>query len=135
LLFGENLNGKPAPFKQCGVAIELKVFPVVAMTFVVRPKRFHHAHAVSRLTANGYAAPMQQVFDLAKRQWETNIHHHGPADNLWRLFEIAEWDFHSMMLRSARMRGIGALPVFRPIEMFLIANPTQSPKPRAGARL
>lgn len=42
---------------------------------------------------------MQHVFNIAKRQWETDVHHHCELDDFGRRLEIAEWDFaHELRL-------------------------------------
>ncbi len=43
-----------------------------------------------RLMAHVDAALMEQVFDIPKRQWEPNIHHHRKANDLWRRLEVAK---------------------------------------------
>ena len=41
--------------------------------------------------ANVDAAFMKQIFNVAKRKWKSDVHHHGQADDLGRCLEIAEW--------------------------------------------
>ncbi len=36
------------------------------------------------------AALVEQIFDITKRKWKPDIHHHGEADNLGRRFKISE---------------------------------------------
>ena len=40
--------------------------------------------------ANVYAALVQQVFDVARREWEADIHHHGELANFGRGFKITK---------------------------------------------
>jgi hypothetical protein len=47
---------------------------------------------------------VQQIFDLPQRQWKTDIHHHGKADNLGRSLEITEWISHRRTLRNPPRR-------------------------------
>ena len=47
-------------------------------------------------------ALMQQVLDLAQRQWEPEIHHHGKPDDLGRSLEISEWIRHPTTLLLQR---------------------------------
>ena len=48
------------------------------------------------------AAFVQQIFDLAQRQREANIHHHRKANDLGRRIEIAEGILHATKLRNGR---------------------------------
>ena len=34
---------------------------------------------------------MQQVLNISKRKWKSDIHHHRQTDDLWARFEIAKW--------------------------------------------
>ncbi len=44
----------------------------------------------NRLMTNIDTALMEQIFDITKRKWKPDIHHHGEADNLGRRFKISE---------------------------------------------
>lgn len=39
---------------------------------------------------NIYAALLQKVFDIAKRERKSNVHHHAKLDDLGRCFEVPE---------------------------------------------
>ena len=45
---------------------------------------------------------MQQIFDISKRKWKTDIHHHRQADDFRRRFEIMKWAalYHPQTLNS-----------------------------------
>ncbi len=58
------------------------------------------------------AAFVQQIFDIAKRQRETDVQHHRQADNLTARFEIAEWirlgHLQTLQIRSARLKPVSS---------------------------
>ena len=67
--------------------------------------------------ANIDAAFMEQVFDIAKGQWEAELQHHCQADNLAARFEIAKWirfgHVQPLQIRPARLKPVcseSALP-------------------------
>ena len=37
------------------------------------------------------AALVQQILNISKGQWKTDVHHHRQADNLTARFEVAKW--------------------------------------------
>jgi hypothetical protein len=43
------------------------------------------------LVANVDPAFVQQVFDIPKWEWESNIHHHAKLDDLGRSLEVTKW--------------------------------------------
>lgn len=46
----------------------------------------------------------EQVLDVAQREGEPNVHHHGNADDFWRRFEIAERTGRSARLSLPALR-------------------------------
>lgn len=57
------------------------------------------------------SALLQQIFDVPKRQWKTNVHHDGKADDLGDSFEVLEGDrlVISKGYTTARLRPNEAL--------------------------
>ena len=51
-----------------------------------------------------YPALVEQIFHIAERKWETDIHHHRETNDFWRSFEISEWILHPQTLRKATCR-------------------------------
>jgi len=45
----------------------------------------------NRFVANVNATFMQQVFDISKRKWIPNIHHHGQPNDLGASLKISKW--------------------------------------------
>ena len=61
-----------------------------------------------RFVANVDAALVQQVFDISKRKWKSDVHHYRQANDLGRRFEISKWAWfgHGQTLcdRPARLK-------------------------------
>jgi hypothetical protein len=59
-----------------------------------------------RFMADVDATFVQQVFNISKRKWKPDIHHHGQPNDLGTGFEIAKWrEFcHSAKLRDSAAR-------------------------------
>ena len=57
--------------------------------------REHWAKSVPPITncfmANIYASFMEQIFNITKRKWKSDIHHHGETDDLRRRLKVAKW--------------------------------------------
>ena len=53
------------------------------------------------------AALVQQVFDISKRKWKSDIHHHRQADDFWTGLEVSKWGVfcHPFTLGCANERG------------------------------
>ena len=51
-----------------------------------------------RLMADVDPAFGQQVLDVSKRQWKSDVHHHNQTDDLWRAVEISERIAHEPRL-------------------------------------
>jgi hypothetical protein len=62
------------------------------------------------LMADVDAALMKQVFDVAEREWETNVQHHRQANDIGTGFEVAKWRTfcHPAKLRNhpARLKSV-----------------------------
>ena len=83
-----------------------------------------------RFMADIDAAFVQQIFDIAKGQRETDVQHHRQADNLTARFEIAKWIRfgHPVRLRNRPAR----------LKRFCsdsASDHDHSPLPWAGMRL
>lgn len=50
------------------------------------------------------AAFVEQILDIAKRQWKPDIQHHREANDFRRCLEVAERIFHSLTLPGAHRR-------------------------------
>jgi hypothetical protein len=43
-----------------------------------------------RFVADFDPAFVEQILNVSKRQWKSNIHRHGQADNLWTGFKVSK---------------------------------------------
>jgi len=69
------------------------------------------------------AAFMQQVLDVAKRQWEPNVHHYGQPDDLGRSLEAPE----------RAMLGRGSTVGDRPVRLDRFSSDTAAGGTYSGA--
>ena len=81
-----------------------------------RPETVHPCP--NALVANVDAALVEKVFDVAKRQWKSDVHRHRNLDDLGRRFEIAEW-----ISRHETILAAPPYPLNRPVLLTMPSIP------------
>lgn len=75
-------------------------------SFLPALRREHRINSIPPVTdacvTNVDPAFVEQILDIAERQWETDIHHHRKPNNFRRRVEVAEW-----VLDHPKMLGQG----------------------------
>jgi len=92
----EHLVEMPAPFRHCSAAL-CSCLPYLGREHGTKsiPPEPH------RFVADVNTALVQQVFNIAERQREPDVHHHSDANDLRLRLEISERIAHPWRLRSA----------------------------------
>jgi len=68
--------------------------------------------AFKKISRSAKPEEEQQVFDIAKREWKSDVEHHRQADDLRRCFEIAKWarfrHYQTLRNRHARFNPVSS---------------------------